>query len=92
MNHHRRAPDWRARAACLGRWTEMHPDNDEREIENAKQICKSCWVSRECFLDAVATGDMQYGIRAGLRPNERRAVAKELERRRKAAEGLGQAA
>ena len=74
--------DWRLKARCLGRWNEMHPENSETEIETAKQICKTCPVTRDCFLDAVATGDMEHGIRAGLKPAERRAVAKELERRR----------
>lgn len=77
-----RPADWRTKAACLGRWNEMHPDSDEREIANAKSICKPCPVARDCFLDAVHTDDMQHGIRAGLRPNERRAVVKELQRRR----------
>lgn len=74
--------DWRLQARCLGRWDEMHPENSETEIELAKQICKTCRVARECFLDAIATGDMEHGIRAGLKAAERRAVAKELERRR----------
>jgi hypothetical protein len=75
------AGQWSMRAACLGRWDEMHPDNDEREIANAKAICKPCPVARECFWDAVRTGDNQWGIRAGLRANERRATLKELEAR-----------
>lgn len=77
-----RANAWVERAACLGRADQMHPDNDEREIAAAKAICARCYVTRECFWDAVATDDMQHGIRAGLRPNERRDVVKELERRK----------
>ncbi|MGW2720802.1 WhiB family transcriptional regulator [Streptomyces sp. NPDC001492] len=73
--------EWAKQAACIGLEDQMHPDNDEREIADAKAICGRCWVTRECFWDAVATGDMQHGIRAGLRPNERRAVLKELQRR-----------
>lgn len=74
--------DWRTRAACLGQWADMHPDNDEHQIERAKQICKRCPVKAECFWDAVRTGDNEHGVRAGLRPNERRAVVKEVERRK----------
>ena len=81
----RRAVDWRTRAACLGRWAEMHPDNDEREIENARQVCAPCPVRNSCLADAIRTGDDQHGIRAGLKPNERRAVAAELQRRADAA-------
>lgn len=77
-----RAHDWVKRAACKGLSDLMHPDNDEREIAAAKAICARCYVARECFWDAVATGDMQHGIRGGLRPNERRSVVEELERRR----------
>lgn len=81
--------DWQTRAACLGRWDEMHPDNDVREIVNARAICKPCPVRRECFFDAIRTDDMQHGIRAGLRASERRAVAKELEQRAAAEVGDG---
>ena len=77
-----RVPDWRAQAACLGRAKVMHPDSDEDEIAAAKAVCAGCWVARECFWDAVATDDMQHGVRAGLRANERRAVLTELQRRR----------
>jgi hypothetical protein len=75
-----RADDWRTQAACLGKWALMHPDNDEHEIATAKAVCAQCPVARQCFYDAVRTGDMQHGIRAGLRPNERREVAKKLQR------------
>lgn len=77
-----RPDDWRQRAACLGQWAVMHPDNDEREIANARRVCAGCPVSRECFWDAVATDDMAHGIRAGLRASERRAVVKEINRRK----------
>jgi len=79
-----RPANWRAQAACLGRWKEMHPDNDEHEIANAKTICARCPVTRECFWDAARTGDNQHGIRAGLRANERRAVLAELQQRQTA--------
>jgi hypothetical protein len=76
-----RTPDWRLRAACLGQWRVMHPDNDTKEIEAAKAVCKRCPVTVDCFFDAVRTDDMEHGIRAGLRGGERRAVLKELRRR-----------
>lgn len=76
-----RAADWRARAACLGLWKIMHPDNDETEIAAAKAVCKRCPVGFECFWDAARTDDNQHGIRAGLRANERRAVLAELRQR-----------
>lgn len=76
-----RPVDWRIQAACLGQWDAMHPDNDTHEIEAAKSICRGCPVTVDCFFDAVRTGDMEHGIRAGLRAGERRAVVKELQRR-----------
>lgn len=76
-----RTPDWREAAACLGIGDAMFPGNNEAGIERAKSICARCFVQRECFRDAMRTGDNQWGIRAGLRPNERRAVAKEIRRR-----------
>jgi hypothetical protein len=89
-----RPPDWRPRAACLGRWNLMHPETDEKEIAAAKKVCAGCTVKVDCFFDAVRTGDMQHGVRAGLRPHERRAVAKELRKRQaqKAAQGTELAA
>jgi hypothetical protein len=79
------AGKWAKRAACRGVDPDvMHPGNDETEIGRAKQVCARCWVARECFWDAVATGDMEHGIRAGLRANERRAVLKEINRRKSA--------
>jgi hypothetical protein len=79
-----RPASWQTQAACLGLWKEMHPENDEREIANAKAICARCPVTRECFWDAARTGDNQHGIRAGLRANERRAVLAELQERQAA--------
>lgn len=79
------AGKWAKQAACRGVDPEvMHPSNDETEIHRAKQVCARCWVARACFWDAVATGDMEHGIRAGLRPNERRDVLKEINRRKTA--------
>ncbi|MEU3282932.1 WhiB family transcriptional regulator, partial [Streptomyces antibioticus] len=80
-----RRPDWRTRAACLGQWDAMHPDNNENEIAAAKAICGRCPVRVECFWDAVRTGDNEHGIRAGLRPNERRAVLERVHRRQRKA-------
>jgi hypothetical protein len=76
----KRATDWRVRAACLGRWNEMHPDNNEHEIENAKQICRQCPVQVPCVLDALRTGDIEHGIRGAMKPSERRNMARQMAR------------
>lgn len=76
---------WARQAACRNVHPDvMHPSNDENEIERAKKVCAGCQVTRECFWDAVTTGDMEHGIRAGLRANERRTVLKEINRRKTA--------
>jgi hypothetical protein len=73
-----RAPDWRAAGACKGRGDDMFPGDLEREIAAAKNICRPCPVWRECLDDALRTGDNEHGIRGGLRPAERRAIAKKI--------------
>ncbi len=76
---------WDKQAACRNVHPDtMHPDNNEDKIERAKRVCARCPVQRECFWDAVATGDMEHGIRAGLRPNERRAALRKINGRKTA--------
>ena len=71
------AGQWLKRAACFGREDEMFPDNSEAGIAKAKAICKPCPVWRECLADALRTGDNEHGIRGGLKPCERRTLARE---------------
>jgi hypothetical protein len=71
------AGQWLKQAACLGRYDEMHPDNSEAGIANAKRICEPCPVRDACLADALRTGDNHWGIRGGLKPEERRKLAKE---------------
>ena len=85
----RRAADWRTRAACLGRWDEMHPDNNEHDIENARNICKPCPVQVPCVLDALRTGDIDHGIRGAMKPSERRSMARQMAARQKAEQAAG---
>lgn len=71
-----RAPDWRESAAYLGREDDMFPDNSEAGIASAKAICGPCPVRDACLADALRTGDNHWGIRGGLKPEERRKLAK----------------
>lgn len=75
------AGQWVHQSACIGRRDEMFPDNSEAGIANAKQICKPCPVWRDCLDDALRTGDNEHGIRGGLKPCERRALARQMARR-----------
>lgn len=70
------AGQWLKQAVCLGRGNEMFPGDNEREIAHAKSICAQCPVWETCLDDALRTGDNEHGIRGGLRPHERRNLAK----------------
>jgi len=83
---------WRKHAACVGAATSLfYPQIEEfdrgspagmwgREAQ-AKKICESCPVSRECLNYAYAAGERD-GIWGGLTFNERRSL-----RRRNRKEG-----
>lgn len=75
---HDRATDWRDRAACRTDPDRMFPDNNSVGIDQAKEVCRSCPVWRQCLRDALAVGDNEYGIRGGMTPGERRALAKQM--------------
>ncbi len=63
---------------------QSNPDDSERElkrdkrktaIREAKDVCSSCPVRRECLGDALRHPDQaEYGIRGGLTPEERRVI------------------
>ncbi|MET8766367.1 WhiB family transcriptional regulator [Streptomyces sp. NPDC004658] len=73
----KRKIDWRAKAACRDvDPDDMFPENYERGIQYAKSICGGCPVRTACLIDAIDVGDNDHGIRGGLRPQERRAVAR----------------
>lgn len=80
----RRSPDWRDAALCRPDPDAMF-DTTEAGIETARRLCAGCPAKRPCLADAIRTGDVEYGIRGGLLPRERRAVVKELARREQAA-------
>jgi hypothetical protein len=67
---------WSKLAACAGDPERMFPENIEPRIRDAKAVCADCPVVMACLQDALRTGDNDYGIRGGLKPGERRAVAK----------------
>lgn len=73
-----RPADWRERAACRADRDAMHPDNNQAGIAHARQICAACPVPAQCLADAIRTGDNEWGIRAGLKPEQRRQAAKRL--------------
>ena len=76
-----RAPDWRDNAACRAKGVDpdvMFPGDTKDAIADAKVICRRCPVWRDCLADALRTDDNEHGIRGGLKPCERRALAREM--------------
>jgi len=72
-------PDWRHRAACIGRWEWFFGDEGDelslgRRVAHAKEICASCPVTAECLGFAVRNGE-EYGIWAGHRLEAKRRAA-----------------
>ena len=63
---------------------QSNPDDSERElkrdkrktaIREAKDVCSSCPVRRECLGDALRNPDQaEYGIRGGLTAKKRRVI------------------
>ena len=74
------ASQWLQQAACAGREDEMFPDNNEAGIAHAKSICQPCTVQVDCVLDALRTRENEHGIRGGLKPCERRTLARQMAR------------
>ena len=73
-----RTSDWTAQAACKDTPDLMFPDSNAAGIAKAKTVCRRCSVWRECLNDALDTGDNEHGIRGGLKPEERRALARKI--------------
>jgi WhiB family redox-sensing transcriptional regulator len=78
--------DWVLSAACAGTDPELFFPGRGQPNRDAKQVCASCSVRAECLEDALERRDF-VGVRGGLSPRERYAVA----RQRKAA-GLPESA
>lgn len=86
------ASDWLEFAICKADPEAMYPDTNAAGIANAKQICGWCPVRLPCLRDAIRTGDDQHGIRGALKPEERRTVARALDRDQLRDDALLQAA
>lgn len=81
--------DWRGRAACLDEDPELFfpigttgPALDQ--LESAKAICAVCDVTEQCLEWAIAT-NQDAGVWGGLSEDERRALRRSRQRRRRLA-------
>jgi WhiB family redox-sensing transcriptional regulator len=85
--------DWRTSAACRTADPELFfpvssvgPARDD--IAEAKAVCGSCHVRRQCLQFALATHQM-YGVWGGTTEEERRLHVREQRERQREAEGAG---
>jgi WhiB family transcriptional regulator, redox-sensing transcriptional regulator len=81
--------DWRSRAACIDEDPELFfpigttgPAVEQAEI--AKRVCDRCDVREECLEFALAT-NQDAGVWGGLTEDERRALKRARQRRRRLA-------
>ena len=70
---------WYSRANCLGKDVDFFFENDDTgkfetdRLQYIKRdVCGRCAVWRECLKAAIEENDLDYGIRGGLTPKERR--------------------
>jgi hypothetical protein len=75
--------DWLEHAVCKAD-PDAWFDNSAAGIKAAKDLCGRCPVRRACLIDVVRTEDVEWGVRAGFLPRERRAIVQEVARRRAA--------
>ena len=68
--------EWRGRAACLGKPSELWFVDVGGSTAEGKAICFTCEVRQEC-LDYALDTNQQYGIFGGLTIKERRKIKKE---------------
>lgn len=76
--------DWRHRAACRREDPELFfPTGNTgpavRQIEEAKQVCRSCDVRETCLSWALETGQ-DFGVWGGMSEDERRALKRRTTR------------
>lgn len=65
--------DWKERAACKNKNTNLfYPEDNRRlkQIRAAKDICETCPVSTNCFWEGIAISS-EEGIWGGQLPEER---------------------
>ena len=76
--------DWRHRGACVGEDPELFfPTGTSGpallQIEEAKQVCRSCDVRERCLGWALEAGQ-DHGVWGGMSEDERRALKRRTKR------------
>lgn len=77
---------WQDHAACRGMDTNLFfpaevADRDLRQTArttyaNSRRICMTCTVRTQCLNQALADGDLDYGMFGALPPTERKEIAR----------------
>lgn len=72
--------EWRSMAACLGMPIDRFFLKKGESSKEAKQICSTCPVNKECLSEAVRINPIYdtYGIYGGKSSRERNKLRKEL--------------
>jgi len=68
-------PDWFTRAACIGVDPDLFFPDRGGPVAEAKAVCRSCPVCRDCLEFALAEPAERFGVWGGLSERERRVLA-----------------
>lgn len=69
--------DWRDEAACRGMDVDLFfPPRNGNVSAEARMTCDRCPVRQACLIDALETGELDFGVRGGLTPQERRQLVR----------------
>lgn len=71
--------DWHEAALCAETDPEVFFPAKGQPPRVARGICARCEVRTDCLEDALRHNDIDYGIRGGLSPRERRALLRTQE-------------
>lgn len=73
--------DWVASAACAQTDPKVFFPDKGGSAAQAKRICQRCPVREQCLWDALDSNDVDFGIRAGYSPRQRKLLVKVSESR-----------
>lgn len=76
---------WREQALCAQTDSELFFPPKGGSTRAARRVCAACQVRTECLADALACRDVEFGVRAGTTPRQRRAMLRASTRPSRAA-------
>jgi WhiB family redox-sensing transcriptional regulator len=78
------ATTWADEAACIDTPRSMFFPDDANSYGPARRLCGRCVVRDECLSDALGVGDVQFGMRGGMDPDERKSLLRTRQQARRA--------